>query len=94
MDEEREKCKAFSSSTTLLWNTFSLSLVLPSFLSYSTPEKKAQVFKEIYRIMYKKKLMFVCVGLFLRSLKKKKKITTHIWKGEKIQKLKKKKKRQ
>lgn len=43
--------------------------------------------------MYKKKLMFVCVGLFLRSLKKKKKITTHIWKGEKIQKLKKKKKK-
>lgn len=67
MDEEREKRKAFSSSTTLLWNTFSLSLVLPFFLTQ--PQKKRLKYLKKFTGFYvqKKKLMFVCVGLFLHS---------------------------
>lgn len=86
---KKGKCKAFSSSSTLLWNFSLFSLVLPSFLFLLNLRKKAQVFKEIYRIMYKKSWCFCLCWTFLLSKNNTKK-STHNISEKKMQKAKKK----
>lgn len=72
---KKGKCKAFSSSSTLLWN-FSLFLsslflsffpsVRPSFLPYSftlPPKKRLKYLKKFTGLCTKMLMFFVCVGL-------------------------------